>query len=59
MKFCKLASVAIALVLSTNVNAALISTLTSYDNTGGLIAGDHWLLRLFFMWGEETLLLKV
>ena len=41
MKFCKLASAAIALVLSTNLNAALISTLTSFDNTGGLIAGDQ------------------
>ena len=41
MKFCRLASVAIALVLSTNVNAALISTLSSFDNTGGLIAGDQ------------------
>ena len=26
---------------STNMNAALISTLTSFDNTGGLIAGDQ------------------
>jgi len=41
MEFCKLASAAIALVLSTQVNAALISTLASFDNTGGLIAGDQ------------------
>ena len=42
MKFCTLASAAIVLVLSANVNAALITTLTSFDNTGGLIAGDQW-----------------
>jgi hypothetical protein len=41
MEFCKLASAAIALVLSTHVNAALISSLASFDNTGGLIAGDQ------------------
>lgn len=41
MKFCKIASAAIALVLSTNVNAALISTLQSFDNTARLIAGDQ------------------
>ena len=41
MKFCKSALTAFALVLSANVNAALISTLTSFDNTGGLIAGDQ------------------
>jgi len=55
MKFCKLASVAIALVLSTNVNAALISTLTSYDNTGGLIAGDHWATASVFHVGGRNI----
>ncbi|MGB5440278.1 MAG: VPLPA-CTERM sorting domain-containing protein [Gammaproteobacteria bacterium] len=41
MKYCKLISVAIAFVLSTNVHAALISTLESFSNTAGLIAGDQ------------------
>ena len=41
MKTCKLAAAVIALALSTSVNAALISSLTSFDNTGGLIAGDQ------------------
>ena len=41
MKFCKTASAAIALVLSTNLNAALISTLQSFDNTARHIAGDQ------------------
>jgi hypothetical protein len=40
MNLCKL-SLAIALFLSANVHAALISTLASFDNTGGLIAGDQ------------------
>jgi hypothetical protein len=41
MEFRKIASAAVALALSTQVNAALISTLASFDNTGGLIAGDQ------------------
>jgi len=41
MKSCKLAAAVIAFALSTNVNAALISTLRSIDNIGGLIAGDQ------------------
>jgi len=41
MEFYKITSAAIILILSSNVNAALVSTLTSFDNTGGLIAGDQ------------------
>ena len=41
MSFCKYATTIIALLLSTSANAALISTLTSFDNTGGLVAGDQ------------------
>lgn len=62
MKFCKFASAAIILVLSTNVNAALISTLSSFDNTGGLIAGDQsnttindWATASVFHVGERNI----
>jgi hypothetical protein len=58
MKFCKLASVAIALVLTTNVNAALISTLSSVDNTGGLIAGDHWATASVFHVGARNIIVE-
>ena len=62
MKFCKLAAAVIAYVLSTNVNAALISTLTSLDNTGGLVAGDQsnttindWVTGSVFQVGENNI----
>lgn len=41
MKFFKSVFIASAVALSTNVHAALVSTLASFDNTGGLIAGDQ------------------
>ena len=62
MKFCKLAAAVIAYALSINVNAALISTLTSFDNTGGLIAGDQsnttindWVTGSAFQIGENNI----
>ncbi|MGB5259916.1 MAG: VPLPA-CTERM sorting domain-containing protein [Gammaproteobacteria bacterium] len=65
MKFCKLSLVATALVLSTNVHAALISTLASFDNTGGLIAGDQsnttindWATASVFHVGGNNLIIE-
>lgn len=62
MKYCKLAAAIIAFTLSTNVNAALISTLTSFDNLGGLIAGDQsnttindWVTGSVFQVGESNI----
>jgi len=65
MKFCKFAYAAMSLVLSSNVSAALISTLTSFDNTGGLIAGDQsnttsndWATASVFQVGESNITIK-
>jgi len=65
MKFCKFAYAAMSLVLSSNVSAALISTLTSFDNTGGLIAGDQsnttsndWATASVFQVGGSNITIK-
>jgi hypothetical protein len=62
MKSCKFAAAVIAFALSINVNAALISTLTSFDNMGGLIAGDQsnttindWVTGSVFQVGESDI----
>jgi len=62
MKSCKLAAAVIAFSLSINVNAALVSTLASFDNTGGLIAGDQsnttindWATASVFHVGESNI----
>jgi len=65
MKFSKMASAAIAMVLSTSVNAALISTLQSFDNTARLIAGDQsnttsndWATASVFHVGENNVIIE-
>jgi len=65
MKFSKIASAAIAMVLSTNVSAALISTLQSFDNTARLIAGDQsnttindWATASVFHVGGENIIIE-
>ena len=65
MKFCTLYATVIAYTLSTSVNAALISTLTSFDNTGSLIAGDQgnttindWVTGSVFQVGESNITIE-
>jgi hypothetical protein len=65
MEFYKIASAAIILILSSNVNAALVSTLTSFDNTGGLIAADQsnttindWATASAFHVGDKNIVVE-
>jgi archaellin len=65
MKFYKIASAAITLLLSINVNASLISTLQSFDNTARLIAGDQsnstihdWATASAFHVGAENITIE-
>jgi hypothetical protein len=65
MEFYKISSAAIILILSSNVNAALVSTLTSFDNTGGLIAADQsnttindWATASAFHVGDKNIVVE-